>query len=355
MSQPRFPSAGDYVEAIQSPRACFSLADLRRAEAVSDPLGLPAVHAGNFAYVFKLHLPGGKVIAARCFARFLSDRQRRYNLMARYLEEQCLPCLAPFAYEPRGIRVHDAWYPILRMEWVDGVPLNRHVEKVVDDQEALKRLSMQWRELVANLERHRIAHGDLQHGNVLVDTRSGRLSLVDYDAMWVPSFSNGLDAAELGHRNYQHPARSHSDFGPNLDRFAALAIYTALRALVERPDMWERYDSGENLLFAARDFQQPSRSPLFAELLDLPTPLPDLARLLSWCCGIDLGRIPALPAFAANATPIASGGAGEWLSDSQLSRGPSTRERFRPRASQQQTLLGRVRGRLFGSRRELGG
>src|SRR5207253_9630834 len=131
-------------------------------------------------------------------------------------------------YEPRGIRVRDAWYPILRMDWVDGLPLNRQVERALDDQASLKRLSQHWRELVTNLERHRIAHGDLQHGNVLVDPYSGRLRLVDYDAMWVPGFTNGLGAAELGHRNYQHPARCRSDFGPNLDRFSALAIYTAL-------------------------------------------------------------------------------------------------------------------------------
>src|SRR5437660_553711 len=166
-SQPKFPSAGDYMEAIQSPRACFSLADLRRSEAVVDPLGLPAVHAGNFTYVFKLHLPDGSVVAARCFARFLSDRQRRYNLMARYLGEQCPGYFVNFAYEPRGIRVRDAWYPILRMDWVDGVTLNRHVERVLDDQAAVRGLSLQWRELVVNLERHHVAHGDLQHGNVL--------------------------------------------------------------------------------------------------------------------------------------------------------------------------------------------
>jgi hypothetical protein len=129
-------------------------------------------------------------------------------------------------------------------------------------------------------------------------------------------------------------------------------IYTALRALAERPDMWERYDNGENLLFVARDFQQPSRSPLFAELLELPTPLPDLARLLSWCCGIDLARVPTLPAFGADPTSIAPSQA-EWMSDGQWSRRvPSTRDRFRSRAGlRQQTLLDRIRSRFFGQGR----
>jgi hypothetical protein len=340
------------MEAIQSPRACFSHAELRKAAVVMDPLGLPSVHAGNFAYVFQLRLADGTVIAARCFARFLGDRQRRYNLMSRYVGDQCPRWLTGFAYEPRGIRVRDAWYPLLRMDWVNGVPLNRHVEQVLDDQGALKSLSVQWSELVSNLERHRIAHGDLQHGNVLVEQATGELRLVDYDAMWVPGFVNGAQAAELGHRNFQHPARSRSDFGPNLARFSALVVYTALRALAECPDLWERYDNGENLLFLARDFQQPSRSRLLAELLELPSPLPDLVRLLRWCCGIDLARIPALPSFAADPIAPRNAPSVDWLSDSQQFHGPSTPDRFRSRASQRpQTLLGRLRARLFGRRR----
>jgi len=351
MSQPKFPSAGDYMEAIQSPRACFAPADLRAAAVVIDPLGLPAVHAGNFAYVFQLRLADGSVIAARCFARFQDDRQRRYHLMSRYVGEQCLHCLTGFAYEGRGIRVRDAWYPLLRMDWVKGVPLNRHVEQLLDDQTALRRLAVQWKELVSNLERHRIAHGDLQHGNVLVDPATGELKLVDYDAMWVPTLTNGFQAAELGHRNFQHPARSRSDFGPNLDRFSALVIYTALRALAERSDLWDRYDNGENLLFVARDFQQPSRSRLFAELLELPSPLPDLVRLLRWCCSIDLARIPALPSFTADGIASRETSAADWIRDSQKFHGPSTPDRFRPRAGRREpALLEWLRDRLLGRR-----
>jgi hypothetical protein len=237
------------------------------------------------------------------------------------------------------------------MDWVDGVPLNRHVEKVVDDQAELRRLSVQWRELVSDLERHQIVHGDLQHGNVLVEPETGMMRLVDYDAMWVPSYLDALTAAELGHRNFQHPARSRSDFGPTLDRFSALVIYTALRALAERPDMWERYDTAENLLFVARDFQDPTRSRLMAELRELPAPLPDLARLLTWCCGAGLSRTPAIPTFPIDPIPAGPNGSttAEWLGDSQRSRAPSTPDRFRtPAAQRHQTFLGRLRDRLFG-------
>ncbi|QLQ08322.1 MAG: hypothetical protein HZY76_21580 [Anaerolineae bacterium] len=53
-----------------------------------------------------------------------------------------------------------------------------------------------------NLQTHGIAHGDLQHGNVLV--AADELRLIDYDGMYVPPLS-GRESHEIGHRNYQHP------------------------------------------------------------------------------------------------------------------------------------------------------
>ena len=35
-------------------------------------------------------------------------------------------------------------------------------------------------------------------------------------------------STEIGHRAYQHPRRSTTDYGPYLDRFSALVIYLSL-------------------------------------------------------------------------------------------------------------------------------
>src|SRR2546430_4647189 len=59
------------------------------------------------------------------------------------------------------------------------------------------------------LFRSQVAHGDLQHGNILV--RGGSIQLVDYDGMWVPALK-GRHATEIGHRAYQHPERSEQDY-----------------------------------------------------------------------------------------------------------------------------------------------
>jgi hypothetical protein len=52
-----------------------------------------------------------------------------------------------------------------------------------------------------------------------------------------------------------------------VDRFSHLVIYTAIRCLiVGRTELWQRFNTGENLLFRKQDFQAPERSELFRTL-----------------------------------------------------------------------------------------
>jgi hypothetical protein len=149
--------------------------------------------------------------------------------------------------------------------------------------------------MLAALEEAGIAHGDLQHGNALVaegEDEKPKLHLVDYDTTFVPAL-DGKKSPEVGHRNYQHPDRTEDDFGPHLDRFPGLAVYVALRALARRPGLWDRYDTGENLLFRTADLYDPGASPLFAEL-DKIDPLADEVRALYAACHRAPEALPSL-------------------------------------------------------------
>ncbi|MFN3333762.1 MAG: hypothetical protein ACK47M_14745, partial [Caldilinea sp.] len=109
-----------------------------------------------------------------------------------------------------------------------------------------------------------IAHGDLQHGNLIVV--QGRLKLIDYDGMYVPALA-GRRSHEVGHRNYQHPQRSEVTFGPEIDHFSSWIIYTSLVALTAEPSLWQRLRGGDEcLLFRREDFVAPERSPTLATL-----------------------------------------------------------------------------------------
>jgi WD40 repeat protein len=288
----RFPDLVAYQAAVQHPEFAFADADLRQAAATINRLGLPRVAAGNFALTYQL-TRSGRRWAVRCFHRDAIDRPRRYAAISNTLAAIRGGPLVTIAYLADGVRVDQHWYPITKMPWLDGRPFNRAVEQRLGQPTELAALERQFQALVDHLRHLGIAHGDLQHGNILVDPASGP-RLVDYDGMFVPSLK-GLRANESGDPNYQHPART-DQFDAELDRFATLVIVVALRAVALAPDLWQTYNTDDNLLFRRADFAAPARSALFRDLCASPATRP-LAERLGEVCEGEYARIPLLADF----------------------------------------------------------
>lgn len=290
---PCYPTPSQYREAVQWPQAAFLDPELQQATPEVDALGLPRVISGAFATVFVLRARTQRW-AVRCFHAPVADLEVRYRALARQLKHHPALPFVPFTFLPEGIQLEGQRYPVLKMVWAEGVPLNRFVVEHLAEPTVLEQLARAWVALVQQLETAEVAHGDLQHGNVLVSLEAGqpRLTLIDYDAVYVPAL-RGRKSPELGHRNYQHPDRSETDYGPWIDRFPALVIFTALQALRYRPDLWERYGGEEALLFRAHDFYAPDRSSLFQELLTLEHVRP-LAAALRHACHLEPKQVPSL-------------------------------------------------------------
>ena len=297
----RYPTPGDYQEALQVPEVAFTDADLQQATPEVNTLGLPRAITGAFAAVFPMHRDGQRW-AVKCFLTDVEDQRTRYQAIATHLHQADLPYTVPFDYQPQGIRVEGRALPLVKMVWAPGASLYAFVDNHRDDPDVLRRLAGRWAAMLQALRAADIAHGDLQHGNVLVSHQDDapQLHLVDYDTMWVPAL-RGRTSPEVGHRNYQHPDRSEQDFGPYLDHFAGLAVYTALLACAERPSLWPRFTTGENVLFRASDFYDPSRSALLDELEDLQTlgALPDVLRT---ACYLEPEAVPPLEQVLAGET-----------------------------------------------------
>jgi serine/threonine protein kinase len=184
-----------------------------------------------------------------------------------------------FHFLEEGIRVGGQWFPVLKMQWVEGLTLNEFVRQHADKPLMLDALLHLWAKMAARLRESGIAHGDLQHGNVLVvpdkTMQSLHLRLIDYDGMWVPALAK-CPSGEVGHPNYQHPQRAHDcTYNAEVDRFPLLLVATALSCLkVRGRGLWAKYDNGDSLLFHAADLQAPVKSPLFYELLKIGNPVP---------------------------------------------------------------------------------
>ncbi|MEJ2857907.1 MULTISPECIES: hypothetical protein [unclassified Saccharothrix] len=267
-----FPTGATYVDALQDTALCFRDTDLAGAEVQLDALGRPRAISGNFAVVFSLTVADGTRYAVKCFTREVREQAARYRAIGEHLAGLDDDWIVGFDYVDRGVLVAGEWYPVLRMQWVEGIGLIRWVERNLEDPAALARVAERFAELTARLASAGVGHGDLQHGNVLV-TGDGVLKLVDYDGMYVPALA-GMAATENGHRNYQSPDRTAADFGPEIDRFSAWVVYLSLVALAVDPALWRqlRDEDAEHLLLAEPDFTDPAGSFALATLTSHPDP-----------------------------------------------------------------------------------
>jgi formylglycine-generating enzyme required for sulfatase activity len=296
-----WPLSQDYNEAVQNPASSFTDPELRGGEAAVNALGMPLPCSGNFADVYKFTCPGsGRTWAVKCFTRQIPGLRERYEQISLYLQQVKLPFLVDFTFLDQGIRVRGDWYPVLKMQWVEGQALNQFVRDHVEEPAVLQTLGQIWVKLAGRLREAQLAHCDLQHGNVLLvpGSRTGALAvkLVDYDGMCVPALTL-LKSIELGHANFQHPQRAREGiYNLEVDRFSHLVIYTAVRSLVGGGRaLWQKYDNGDNLLFRQEDFDAPGRSPLFAELLQASDrQVHDLAAALIDAARGPLDRVPLL-------------------------------------------------------------
>lgn len=259
-----WPSPQDYNEAIQAPQINFESEILKASTAHVNEFGLPRAQSGAFASVYKV-TKGNEQFAVKCFLTLVFDQEERYERISNFVLSDDLEYTVDFDFIIRGIRVRSRWYPVLRMNWVEGLPLNDYITRHRHEPEKLQWLCEQFLVMTEHLRRVGIAHGDLQHGNILI-TDAG-IRLVDYDCMFVPGMG-GWSSNEIGHRNYQHPQRTGAHFGPWLDNFSALSIYTSLRAVTVQPELWERVNGGDEcLLFRQSDYASPDNSQVIQHLV----------------------------------------------------------------------------------------
>jgi hypothetical protein len=255
----RYPEAEDYIRAVQQPARSFLLPELRGAVFEVHPVfRIPMPASGNAAVVFKAEVEGADT-ALRFFIREDASSRERYGALGRHFATRGIDdCVAHPTWVDGAISLNESTWPMVRMTWVDGRTLDTYVGHLAStgDVGALASLAASWRDFVGRLQGAEFAHGDLQHGNVLIDTGSA-LRLVDFDGSWIAAFQGGPPPHETGHPNYQRTGR---EWGRWMDTFPGLVIYTALLTLSRRPASWSELHNGENILFCAEDFAPPFRT-----------------------------------------------------------------------------------------------
>jgi hypothetical protein len=263
------PDASMYNEVIQNPKSCFKDPELIEGLPKTDKLGLPSPIAGQNALVYKITLPSKKTYAVRCFLRYDPDQKERYQKISDYLEKRNLKYTVGFKFIEEGIKVQNTWYPILKMDWVEGKPLDDYLHKNYNNPHQILDLTYRFLEMLIVIRKENIAHCDLQHGNILVV--GNELKLVDYDGMFIPEFA-GKKSLEFGHQNYQHPSRVFQRFDGNMDNFSAWVIFSSLAVIAVDSKIWKTSDYDNQLLFNGKDFLNPDDSSILKILKNSSNP-----------------------------------------------------------------------------------
>jgi hypothetical protein len=264
-----WPQSSDYREAFEYPLRCLHDADLRRAQAASDEQGRPRPIAGATADVYDLRA-GHDRWAVKCYTRTPGGLGPRYAALFTDLIQRQAPWLVGFQYLDQGVFIRGRWYPVLKMLWCEGLPLNEFARQA--DPATLDRLAAAWLGFTEQLRQAGMAHTDLHHRHVRVQAEPDgalTLRLIDYDCLYTPALAGHTPEKKL-HAVYQHPQRQWlSAYNAEADRFGNLVIYTALRCLRQAgTELLRRSDEG--LLFRQRDFTEPATSGLLQMLWRFP-------------------------------------------------------------------------------------
>lgn len=266
-----YPLISEYIEAIKSAEDNFK--ELSYLRTVLGDDGLPIMNAGGFSVVFKMKDErDGKLYAVKCFTKEQKGRSESYKLIADELEFVSSNYLTPIKYLERELFVDteqsdETEFPVLLMDWVDGVPLNEYIQDRINDQYSLELLSDNFNTLAAWLITQPFSHGDLKPDNILIK-EDGSLVLVDYDGMYVPAMK-GQMAREIGSPNFRHPLRSNNFFDIHIDDFPIALIALSLKAIALNPVLWTDFECGDKLLFDDNDFRNINNCGVIAALQPL--------------------------------------------------------------------------------------
>ena len=276
-----YPTVGQYTEAIkESAKASDEYFDkLKHLRPVLDSNGEPIMSSGNFAVVFKMKDEYGKQYAVRCFHRAQRGREKNYKLICNELEKVSSPYISPIRYYDKELFIESGEYPVLLMDWVEGMTLDKYIRKVINDKKALIQLAANFRKLAIWLLAQPFAHGDIKPDNILVKN-DGSLVLVDYDGMFVPAMQ-GQKAREIGSPDFRNPSRTEDDFNKDIDNFPIISILLSLELLVENNDYLSQYGAEDRLLFSEEDYWNIEESMLYKRAYSsYKDDLPNLAKCL---------------------------------------------------------------------------
>lgn len=261
-----YPSRTDIVTAMRNPQVSFKANELIGGSIIQK--GSRVIqYSGGYTTVFPFITRNSKKVAVRCWIADIGDAKKRSQEVSQYLSARNSSYFCDFKYIEEALQINGNVYPVVLMDWVEGHTLKEFVnDNIHSNPSSISKVRENFKEMVAYFHQQNIAHGDLQHGNILVHPDCS-LTIIDYDSMYIEPL-HGMSDTIKGLPGYQHPARSDNRYiNPKMDYFSELVIYLSLLVFENNPDLWEKYYEKEDLLFSKDDLAEGNQSDLIQSLL----------------------------------------------------------------------------------------
>lgn len=246
-----------------------------------DARGRLIAYAGGFSVVFPYETANKEKWAFRCWHSDVNNSKRRYEIISESIKKVQLDFLCGFEYVENGINVEGKVYPTTRMRWIDGITIKDYICQNRSSKKLLKELADKFLSMIHALHNRSLAHGDLQHGNILI-SNDHQLYLVDYDSFYCPKLKGEADNV-TGLPDYQHPARiSNKSVSEKLDYFSELIIYLSILAITEEPSLIDKYkvEDADRLLFSKEDFSDIKNASIYKDIYSLGNHFQDMLTIL---------------------------------------------------------------------------
>lgn len=227
----QYPLISEYIEAILSSED--NLDKLSNLRPILDEYDNPIMSSGNFAVVFKMS-DGEKNYAIKCFLKEQKGRKEAYNQICDYMSGIHKKHFVSTSYYEKELFVdtnqtEENEFPVLLMDWVDGLGLSEYISHNYDNREKMANLYNNIQDMIEWLLTSHLAHGDLKPDNIIV-TADGNIVLIDYDGMFVPSMQ-GQYSRDLGTPQFQYKCRTISDFNEYIDDYAGIYLTLIIKLI----------------------------------------------------------------------------------------------------------------------------
>lgn len=264
-------------------------------------------YSGGYSVVYPIKI-GNQKKALRCWLQEPGHVSERFERVISHFSNNPLSYFVDFGYSEKGILVDSQVFPVCHMAWIEGRTLSQFLDEEINNSKLIRRVASKFLEMVTDLHKNEIAHGDLQDGNIIVCSNSNGLvdlKLVDYDRVYTPNQKNPKSMDDLqGVSDYQPPRHLKRVNNEKADYFSELVIYLSLLAYAEDPSLWSEGQE-KRLLFTSDDFENPSNSEAFQNTQGMSDEIKRLSSQLKKFCNVsDYNQIQPLEKIIANQKPI---------------------------------------------------